>query len=87
MGHWKITKKLLSGTFKFHDFMQAWSFMSEVAMNAEKLNHHPEWSNVYNQVNIKLTTHDAGNTVTEKDRELADIIDKIYQRYEENPST
>ena len=49
--------------------------MNKIALHAEKLNHHPEWSNVYNKVTIVLTTHDAGNNVTEKDRELAELID------------
>jgi 4a-hydroxytetrahydrobiopterin dehydratase len=52
--------------------------MTKVAFAAEKLNHHPNWSNVYNQVDIVLTTHDAGNTVTEKDWQLAKKIDEIY---------
>ncbi len=51
--------------------------MSQVALIAEKQSHHPNWSNVYNTVEITLTTHDEGNTVTEKDRKLADSIDKI----------
>lgn len=51
--------------------------MSRVALAAEKMNHHPEWNNVYDKVEITLSTHDAGNTVTEKDRKLADAIDKI----------
>jgi 4a-hydroxytetrahydrobiopterin dehydratase len=52
--------------------------MTKVAFAAEKMNHHPNWSNVYNQVDIILTTHDANNTVTEKDRALAKKIDEIY---------
>lgn len=77
---WKEEDNALYQTFKFADFKQAWAFMTEVAFHAEGQNHHPEWSNVYNKVSIKLTTHDAGNTVTDKDRKLADAIDRIYSR-------
>ena len=62
--------------FKFKNFAQAWGFMSRVALLAEKQDHHPEWSNVYNRVSITLTTHDAGG-VSEKDVTLAKAIDKI----------
>ena len=55
--------------------------MTEVAIEAEKINHHPEWSNVWNKVKIRLSTHDAGNIITEKDRILAQKIAEIYQRY------
>ncbi|WP_332912592.1 4a-hydroxytetrahydrobiopterin dehydratase [Algoriphagus boritolerans] len=67
----------LSKTFKFSDFQEAFAFMTRVAFLAEKHNHHPNWSNVYNTVEIELTTHDKGNTVTEKDRKLAKAIDQI----------
>lgn len=62
--------------FKFKDFAEAWAFMSRVALLAEKADHHPEWSNVYNKVEIKLSTHDAGG-VSEKDFKLAEAIDKL----------
>lgn len=75
--NWKEESNTLTKSFKFKDFVEAWSFMTKVAMVAEKMNHHPEWSNVYNTVNIKLTTHDKGNTITEKDRKLAEKIDKL----------
>lgn len=79
---WKEENDALHRTFKFGDFKQAWAFMTEVAFHAESQNHHPEWSNVYSTVQIKLTTHDAGNTVTAKDQKLAKTIDAIYdQRY------
>lgn len=74
---WKEENNTLKKDFKFKNFIEAWSFMSKVAMVAEKMNHHPEWSNVYNSVSIKLTTHDEGNTITEKDRELARKIDEL----------
>lgn len=64
-------------SFVFGDFSEAFSFMTRVALIAEKMNHHPDWSNVYNKVTIRLSTHDAGNTVTEKDRILAAAIDKL----------
>jgi 4a-hydroxytetrahydrobiopterin dehydratase len=72
----------LQATFKFKDFMEAWAFMTEVAFHAEKMNHHPNWSNVWNTVEIRLTTHDAGNTVTDKDHRLANAIGNVYKKYE-----
>lgn len=74
---WEEKNNKLIRTIKFKDFIQAWGFMSQVAIIAEKMNHHPNWSNVYNTVNIELTTHDAGNTITEKDRKLAAAIDAL----------
>jgi 4a-hydroxytetrahydrobiopterin dehydratase len=74
---WKETKNQLVRSFEFKDFTEAFSFMTRVAFIAEKMNHHPEWTNVYNRVEIRLSTHDAGNTVTEKDRKLASEIDKL----------
>lgn len=63
--------------FSFKNFVQAWGFMSSVALLAEKMDHHPDWSNVYNRVSIRLSTHDAGNKITDKDRKLAAEIDKL----------
>lgn len=63
--------------FKFKNFVEAWGFMSSVALLAEKMDHHPDWSNVYNRVSIRLSTHDAGNKITDKDRKLAADIDKL----------
>lgn len=74
---WVEENNKLKKTFKFSDFQEAFAFMTRVAFLAEKANHHPNWSNVYNTVEIELNTHDAGNTVTEKDRKLAKAIDKI----------
>ena len=68
----------LQATFQFKDFKEAFSFMTKVAALAEKQNHHPNWSNVWNTVNINLCTHDAGNIVTEKDHALAKEIEKIF---------
>ena len=77
---WIEKDNALHQTFKFKNFTQAFAFMTEVAFAAEKMNHHPNWSNVYNTVDIHLTTHDAGNTVTDKDRKLAKTIDAIYSK-------
>lgn len=63
-------------TFTFHDFQEAWSFMSGSALAAEKMNHHPEWFNVYNRVEVTLTTHDA-NGLTQRDLKLARKMDKL----------
>ena len=64
-------------SFQFKNFIEAFSFMTKVALVAEKMNHHPSWTNVYNVVEISLNTHDAGNTITEKDRKLSIEIDKL----------
>ncbi len=74
---WKEQNDQLIKQFDFNDFQEAFAFMVRVAFLAEQQNHHPEWTNVYNKVVIKLSTHDAGNKVTEKDRKLADAIDQL----------
>ena len=74
---WKEANNKLSKSFQFKDFSEAFAFMTRVALLAEQMNHHPTWSNTWNRVDIELSTHDAGNTVTEKDRKLAAAIDKI----------
>lgn len=71
----------LAAQFKFENFTTAFAFMTEVAFLAEQQAHHPNWSNVYNTVDIQLTTHDAGNVVTEKDKKLAKSIEAVYQKY------
>jgi len=71
---WEEKNNTLIRLFEFKDFSEAFAFMTRVALLAEKHNHHPWWSNVYNKVEIRLTTHDAGNVVTEKDRALAEEI-------------
>ncbi len=78
---WTESGNALEQTFTFADFSEAFSFMTRVAFVAEKMNHHPEWSNVWNKVTVRLSTHDAGNKVTEKDRKLAAAIDKIHEAY------
>ncbi len=79
---WTTENNQLNRTFKFKDFAEAFSFMTEVAFHAEKQGHHPNWSNVYNTVSVHLTTHDAGNVVTEKDTKLAKAIDSIFEKYQ-----
>lgn len=78
---WQESNNSLQRTFEFQNFTQAFAFMTEVAFHAEKMNHHPNWSNVYNKVEVSLSTHDAGNTVTDKDRKLAKAIDAVYGRF------
>lgn len=73
---WGIDQHKLFRHFVFSNFVDAWGFMSQVALLAETMNHHPEWSNVYNRVEIYLTTHDAGG-ITEKDFSLASQIDSL----------
>lgn len=74
---WIEENNQLKKSFHFKNFSAAFAFMTRVAMIAEKMNHHPNWTNVYNRVDISLSTHSEGNTVTEKDRSLAQAIDKI----------
>ncbi len=73
---WKQTKKGISKTFVMKDFVEAYSFMTRIAFHAEKMNHHPDWSNVYNKVVINLNTHDARG-ITQKDMTLATKIESI----------
>jgi 4a-hydroxytetrahydrobiopterin dehydratase len=75
--NWKEENNSLKKTFTFADFSQAFAFMTRVALLAEQHNHHPTWTNTYNRVSIELTTHDAGHRVTEKDRALAEAIDRL----------
>jgi len=70
-------RKVISKAYEFKDFKQAMRFMNQVADVAEKMQHHPEWWNVYNKLQVTLTTHDAGNTVTQKDVDLASAMDSI----------
>ena len=74
---WQETDNKLYKAFKFKDFSEAFSFMTRVALLAEKMDHHPTWTNTYNSVEIWLNTHDAGDVVTDKDRKLAERIDKL----------
>jgi 4a-hydroxytetrahydrobiopterin dehydratase len=74
---WAETDNKLYRKFEFTNFSEAFAFMTRVAMEAEKMNHHPLWTNVWNRVEIWLSTHDAGDVVTEKDKKLAERIDKL----------
>jgi 4a-hydroxytetrahydrobiopterin dehydratase len=76
---WTEENNELKRSFQFKNFIEAFSFMTKVALISEKMNHHPNWNNVYNKVNISLSTHDAGDVVTDKDRKLAEAIDKVYE--------
>ena len=74
---WTTENNVLYKKFEFKNFSEAFAFMTRVAIEAEKMDHHPKWTNVYNKVEIWLTTHDAGNMITDKDKKLADIIDGL----------
>lgn len=75
---WNFEDDTITKEFSFSDFKEAMSFMVRVGFEAEALVHHPDWSNVYNSVSIRLSTHDAGDKVTEKDIKLAKAIEDIY---------
>jgi len=74
---WKEENNQLIRQFEFDNFIDAFSFMTKVAMLAEKAQHHPTWENTYNKLTIKLSTHDAGDVVTKKDKDLAAQIDAL----------
>jgi 4a-hydroxytetrahydrobiopterin dehydratase len=74
---WEEKNNTLHRKFEFRNFSEAFAFMTRVALEAEKMDHHPDWSNVYNKVEISLSTHSAGDVVTEKDRKLAKKIDEM----------
>jgi 4a-hydroxytetrahydrobiopterin dehydratase len=74
---WQEKNNTLYQKFEFADFSEAFAFMTRVALVAEKMNHHPKWTNVWNSVEVWLSTHDAGDVVTDKDRKLADKIDAL----------
>jgi len=76
---WTTEKNKMKKTFTFKDFPEAFAFMTQVAMIAEKMNHHPTWTNTWNKVSFELSTHDAGDIVTERDRKLAEAIDKLLE--------
>ena len=77
---WKEENNQLKRSFAFKDFPAAFGFMTEVAFAAEKMDHHPTWTNVYNKVDIILFTHDAGDSITEKDKKLSKEIDRIFKK-------
>lgn len=75
---WSEVNGQLYKKFVFNDFVEAFSFMKKVAEIAESIQHHPIWTNVYNVVEIRLSTHDAGNSITDKDHQLAELIDAVH---------
>ncbi len=77
---WSLYEDCIKRDFKFKTFVEAFSFMTAIALEAEKSDHHPDWSNVYNMVSIQLYTHDAGG-ITKLDIELAILIDSIFKKY------
>jgi len=77
MENWQEEGNSLYRKFSFADFSEAFAFMTRVALEAEKMNHHPRWTNTWNTVEIWLSTHDAGNIVTDKDRKLASRINAL----------
>lgn len=74
---WTNENNVLYKKFEFKNFTSAFGFMTRVAIEAEKMDHHPKWTNVYNTVEIWLSTHDAGNVITDKDKKIAAIIDGL----------
>lgn len=79
--NWKLDENTIKREFKFKTFVEAFSFMTAIALEAEKLDHHPDWSNVYNKVSIVLATHSASG-VTQLDFDLAHKIDNAFKNYE-----
>lgn len=77
---WKKENNQLKQSFEFKDFVEAFAFMTQVAFAAEKMGHHPNWTNVYNKVEISLFTHEAKDNITEKDVKLSKAIDQILKR-------
>jgi 4a-hydroxytetrahydrobiopterin dehydratase len=78
---WTEENNRLTQTFMFKNFSDAFAWMTQVALVAEKMNHHPEWTNVYNKVDVALYSHDAGNTITDRDRKLAEKMDALFQKF------
>ena len=79
MKGWELKNGKLEKSFRFSNFVEAFGFMTKIALEAEKINHHPEWLNVYDSVSIRLTTHDAGG-ITNFDIKLANIIDAVSHK-------
>ena len=74
---WEEKNNTLHKRFEFKNFSEAFAFMTRIALAAEKMDHHPKWANEYNKLEVWLSSHDAGNKVTDKDHKLAKIIDKL----------
>ena len=80
MTTWKTTNQSLEKTFEFHTFEEAMQFMQDATPFISQTDHHPTWSNTYNRVQVIITTHDAGNQVTEKDHTLANYLDELFNQ-------
>ena len=78
--NWVLEDIYLKGSYTFNDFDNAFTFMKEIAVKCEEMNHHPKWTNVYNKIDIELYTHDQGG-ITEKDFELSSFMDATFQKY------
>ncbi len=78
--NWSVNGLYLKGSYVFNNFDNAFSFMKEVAVKCEEMNHHPKWTNVYNKLDIELYTHDLGG-ITDKDFELSSFMDSTFQKY------
>ena len=78
--NWVLEDIYLKGSYTFNDFDNAFTFMKEIAVKCEEMNHHPKWTNVYNKIDIELYTHDSGG-ITEKDFELSSFMDATFQKY------
>ncbi len=78
--NWSIDGLYLRCKYTFDNFESAFSFMKEVAIKCEEMNHHPKWTNVYNQLDIELYTHDSGG-ITQKDFELSSFMDSVFHKY------
>ncbi|AFC24899.1 4a-hydroxytetrahydrobiopterin dehydratase [Saprospira grandis] len=81
--HFREEQQQLVAEFIFEDFVAAFGFMTQVAFWAEKWDHHPNWYNVYNRLEIRLCSHDAGNTITERDHRLAAKIEALYAQFKD----
>jgi 4a-hydroxytetrahydrobiopterin dehydratase len=79
MQNWEDQNNKLTKTFEFQSFEEAIEFMVRASKLISQMDHHPEWTNVYNRVMVSLCTHDAGNVITQKDHDLADAIDAVFQ--------
>jgi len=77
MSNWTESNNALQKTFTFKSFGDAMAWMIKASYIIEKMDHHPEWTNIYNKVHVRLTTHDAGNTISDKDRLLAAALDEV----------
>lgn len=78
---WEETNNKLRREYEFKDFKEAFAFMCNVAVVVDQLDHHPTWTNTYNTVSFAISTHDQGDIVTDKDRELANAIDRVEKEF------